>query len=694
MSWQSTVRRNAARNSFFSGFEKGTPVPFFISTLRPCKRTRLTIARSLSSAATRRLALLLIIAAIILCYYPGMHGSFVFDDEVNILQNSSLRLGSLGFDQIRAAAFSGDAGPLGRPIALVSFALNLYSTGIDPFFFKLTNLLIHLCNTVIVGMLARTLCRHFDDAPDGEFSNDVSAWCGWLVAALWGLHPLNLTSVLYVVQRMTSLSALFGLLALVLYSRWRAAEADTGAVVRAWRAPVVCAGILILLAASMLSKESGLLFAPLLLWIEYFAFGFRLRGVPLRLGPWSLQALTSVVVAVVALVVTLFVLPRMLVPGAFANRDFTLTERVLTESRVLFYYLRLVVLPRSSELSLYHDDFEISTGLFDPLTTALSLTALVAISAAAVVWRKRAPILLFAWGWFLISHALESTVFSLELVHEHRNYFATIGIFIALAWALRRIQTRWRRIAYVLLGCYLLLLAGVTLTRSLQWSNNLDLALLEASNHPHSGRANYELGRNYLALLETTGEQRFGSLAEQALRDAVHSYLPGLGPYFGLIHQAYYRKKLPDQEIVSALKNKLRTGPFYNSNTSFLNSFLLCQVDNRCHMSDAEAVQLFTAALDSPRIPRDKKAEVYKLLAQYYMNRMNDFDKGIEFIAEAALTSDSAATRIMYAQALGLKGRFADAHAQLDRAIVLDTLAVRRARIERERSALRKGEAL
>lgn len=653
----------------------------------------MTTARTVPSTFGRPIGLwVLLLVVIALCYLPGLRGSFVFDDEVNILQNPNLRLGSFGFSQIRAAAFSGDAGPLGRPIALVSFALNLYATGNDPFFFKLTNLLIHLCNTVIVGMLAHTLCRHFDGAPDGD-SKDVSAWLGWLIAALWGLHPLNLTSVLYVVQRMTSLSALFGLLALVVYSRWRATDAGPGAVVRPWRSLIVCAGVLILLVASMLSKESGLLFAPLLLWIEYFVFGFRLRGVPLRLGPWSLQALTTVVVVVVALGVALFVLPRMVVPGAFANRDFTLTERVLTESRVFFYYLRLVALPRSSELSLYHDDFEISTGLFEPLTTALSITALVAISSAVVVWRKRAPILLFAWGWFLISHALESTIFSLELVHEHRNYFATIGIFVALVWALRRIQTRWRRIAYVLLGCYLLLLAGVTVTRSLQWSNNVDLALLEASNHPRSGRANYELGRNYLALLETTGEQRFGSLAEDALRDAAHSYLPGLGPYFGLIHLSYYRKKLPDQEVVSILESKLRTGPFYNSNISFLNSFLLCQVDDRCHMSDREAVQLFKAALENPHIRRDKKAEVYKFLAQYYINRMNDLDKGIEFIAEAALTSDSAATRIMYAQALGLQGRFADAHSQLDRAVALDTLAVQSARIERERLALRKGVA-
>ncbi|RYF60283.1 MAG: hypothetical protein EOO27_06395 [Comamonadaceae bacterium] len=631
-------------------------------------------------------------ATIAMCYFPGLSGGFVFDDEVNILQNSTLQLSSLSARQVSAAAMSGDAGPLGRPIALISFALNLYATGADPFFFKLTNLLIHLCNVVLVGLLGQTLASRFNRGYDGDHPSGACVWCGLLIAAFWGLHPLNLTSVLYVVQRMTSLSALFGLLALVYFVRWRAAQTDAASKRTQWRELLHVSLIFVLLTASVLSKESGLLFLPLLLWIEYTVFGFRLRGEVVRLGPWSLRTLTSTLLALGTLAIVLFALPPMLGPGAFANRDFTLTERALTESRVLFYYLRLLVLPRSSELSLYHDDFQISTGLFEPATTALSLAALAAISFVTIAWRKRFPILLFAWGWFLISHALESTVFPLELVHEHRNYFATIGFFVALVWALQRAKDRRRSVAYVLAGGYLVLLAGVTLTRSLQWSNNVDLALLEASNHPRSARANYELGRNFLALLKTTHEQRFGPLAEQALRDAADAYLPGLAPYFGLVHQAYFRGADPDPAVVTTLRDKLQNGPFYNANTSFLESFLLCQLDRHCQMPDAESVQIFDAALANPRIPRYKKAEVYKLLAQYYISKMNDFGKGLEFIEAAASTYDSAGTRIMYAQALGLQGNYAEALKQLDQADVLDRLSTYRGRIERERAALRKPE--
>lgn len=654
----------------------------------------MTPTSTLASPKIRFAIWTILLIAVFSCYYVGLSGGFVFDDEVNILQNPSLKIHALDWPDLRAAASSGQAGPLGRPIALVSFALNLYTTGEAPFYFKLVNLLIHVGNTLLVGMLATTLCAQYDRGERIDQSpNGRAAWCGLLVAALWGLHPLNLTSVLYVVQRMTSLSTFFGLLSLVIYCRWRDSTCFSSKVVRPWGMAIRCLLILLLLAASVLTKESGLLFVPLLLLIEYSAFRFCVAGYPLRIGQRRAQTLTTVGISISCTLLIVFVLPRMLGQGAYANRDFTLVERALTESRVIWYYLRLLVLPRSSELSLYHDDFEVSTGLFEPPTTALSLLALAAVTITAIGLRRRAPLLVFAWLWFLVAHSLESTVFPLELVHEHRNYFATIGIFIAAAYALASLRAGRQRLGHLLVVCYLVLLAGVTVTRSLQWSNNVDLALLEASNHPRSSRANYELGRTYLMLLQTTGDKRFGPLAEQALRDAAAGYQPGLGPLFGLVQQAYYRNMEPDPAVVIELEVKLRDGAFHNGNTSFLNAFLLCQIDGRCRMPDAEAIRIFMSALANPRIPADKKAEVYKYLAQYYINRTHDLAKGVELMGKAAAIHDSAGTRIMYAQALGLQGRYPEARAQLDRAALLDRSSTYWQRIEREKQAISKADA-
>src|SRR5690606_9993023 len=99
------------------------------------------------------------------------------------------------------------------------------------------------------------------------------------VALLWGLHPLNLTSVLYVVQRMVSLSTLFGFMAIYSYGRLRMLPNHAGTlgiILRLWV-------IVLLIAASALSKESGLLFIPLIILLEFFIYRGRYQGQSLHL---------------------------------------------------------------------------------------------------------------------------------------------------------------------------------------------------------------------------------------------------------------------------------------------------------------------------------------------------------------------------------------------------------------------------
>ncbi|TLX79350.1 tetratricopeptide repeat protein, partial [Pseudomonas nicosulfuronedens] len=157
-----------------------------------------------------------LLSVVLFLYAPGLHGDFEFDDSANIIDNNSLHITALDLKQLRAAAVSGDAGPTGRPLALISFALNIYFFGMQPFYFKLINVLIHLCNIVLVAGLSSLILRRWY-----SLSARSGALAGLAVAALWGVHPINLTSILYVVQRMTSLSALFGFLAIYLYVRWR-----------------------------------------------------------------------------------------------------------------------------------------------------------------------------------------------------------------------------------------------------------------------------------------------------------------------------------------------------------------------------------------------------------------------------------------------------------------------------------------
>ncbi|MDH1007826.1 hypothetical protein N5J43_26550 [Pseudomonas nicosulfuronedens] len=607
-----------------------------------------------------------LLSVVLFLYAPGLHGDFEFDDSANIIDNNSLHITALDLKQLRAAAVSGDAGPTGRPLALISFALNIYFFGMQPFYFKLINVLIHLCNIVLVAGLSSLILRRWY-----SLSARSGALAGLAVAALWGVHPINLTSILYVVQRMTSLSALFGFLAIYLYVRWRSKPSTEQLSLKGGLSILL---ILLALVLSMFSKESGVLFVLLLAWIEYCVFEFKSDGRVLRLGALTLRYLVTAVGLAMALVALVWVIPPMISPGAFAQRDFTLSERLLTESRVIFFYLAMIVYPVLSSLSLYHDDFTISTSLTQPDSTVYAVFGIVLLWAICLFGWRRYRMLSFAIGWFFISHLLESTVFSLELVHEHRNYFASIGLLCFLVGVGTQLRGRVRVTLMILGAAFFLLFSFVTYNRSLVWSSLVDHAVYEAEMHPRSDRANYQMGRIYLKLLDNSKDMAFAAKAREYFQRSADAYLPANGSYFALIHLAYYLNEKADPLVVQRLQERLRTLPFYNSNVAFLRVLVDCQLGGFCHLPPEELVALLAASLENPRAAPESRSSVYLLLGRYFIESIGDLRKGEEFFRDSINVLDAPGARIMLVQALRMQGRFAEALDELKLAAARDRL--------------------
>ena len=153
-------------------------------------------------------------------YSLGLSGGFVFDDYAQIVINENLR-SVAGWLDIFRVVVSGNAGPGGRPLPLLTFAVQIAWTGLDPYHFKLFNIVVHLVNGLaLYAVLVKTL--------EAFFWRHAATLSGWkpelvasLVAAWWLLSPLGLTSVLYVVQRMNAMSAMFCLLGLWGYAYFR-----------------------------------------------------------------------------------------------------------------------------------------------------------------------------------------------------------------------------------------------------------------------------------------------------------------------------------------------------------------------------------------------------------------------------------------------------------------------------------------
>lgn len=423
---------------------------------------------------------------VVVVYLPGLTGPFVFDDFENIIDNPPVALTSLNSGPVLDALLANDSGPFGRPLASITFALNYYfAGGFTPLWFKLTNLFIHLINAWLVYALLLAIAA--TPRLRTMWSPPRQRLIAALTAAAWALHPIQITSVLYVVQRMTSLSAMFVLAGAIayLYLRERFDRGDTSAP---WLMGLALyAGVIL----GMTAKETAVLLPLFAIVIEYTLFQRE------RLKAAQRRRLAFFYAAVLALPVALFLLYLLLHPAfvtaGYVTRNFTLWQRLLTETRVLWMYVGLLIFPVPSRFSLFHDYIDVSNSLYEPVTTALAVAGL-SITIWFAVYRPRLhSAIKFGILWFLAGHLLESSVFGLDLAYEHRNYLPSIGLVFALLVGGARLIERvhWR---FAMLGlsasAVVAVLGFSTWVRAGEWSDTATLAYTTAYNHPASPRAN------------------------------------------------------------------------------------------------------------------------------------------------------------------------------------------------------------
>jgi protein O-mannosyl-transferase len=424
-------------------------------------------------------------------FLPGISGPWIFDDYGNLLQNSYVRVGTLNTEELKQAAYSLQAGPLNRPMAMMTFALNYYFVGgfNDTTPFKLTNLIIHVVNGFLVFWFSylvvdRLTRLHQKKIYTGSFRKKHGAMIlAGAAALIWLAHPIQITSVLYVVQRMTSLSALFTLLALITYMKGRLLLLS-GYSPRVWLFVIGAIGFGFI---GMLSKETAALLPIYIVVLE--------SGLFAKTKPWSLwkklplrtRQQAYVGLAGAGILVLLWAIQYSL-PG-YVNRHFSLTERLMTEGRVLMLYLSLILVPRINQLSHQHDYIEISRSLIDPWTTLPALIGIFILLAWAFAVRKKAPLLALGVFWFFGGHLIESTILPLEIAHEHRNYLPSLGIIFVILelirWATRR-QALIKLIAVA--SGILLVFSTITFLRASQWADYNSFYRYEASHHPESPR--------------------------------------------------------------------------------------------------------------------------------------------------------------------------------------------------------------
>ncbi|MBL0209025.1 MAG: hypothetical protein IPP84_14085 [Propionivibrio sp.] len=330
-------------------------------------------------------ALLFLLALAWVIYYPGLSGVFLLDDYQNLKTLERIESPAT-LQSLASAVLSNPSGDSGRSLAMLSFAAQHGSWPNDPRAFKQVNLLIHLVNAALLFLLALQL---------GTFRRltlTQSAITALFVSAIWVVHPMHVSTVLYVIKRMTMLACLFILIGLIGYllgrrcvlrKPWQGYLMMTNSLVIAGGLALLCKEIAILLPLYVLIFDTTLL-----------------RDTPHP--PFYRQWQCIVIWLPIAIIFSYFALEysSWILPG-YDFRNFTPVERLFTESRVVVNYLGLQLLPRAGEFGLFHDDYVLSHGLVTPTTTLLSLMALLILLVTAVIQRKRYPAYSFAVFMFL-----------------------------------------------------------------------------------------------------------------------------------------------------------------------------------------------------------------------------------------------------------------------------------------------------
>src|SRR5690242_2440402 len=260
----------------------------------------------------------------VLVYAPGLSGGWLFDDYPNIVDNRGVQPTTASVATLAKAALSSPSSEFKRPLASLTFAANYLAGGLDPWGWKLVNLGIHLLNGLLMFLLARRLLS----GSDGREARRRTGWPAALIAAGWLLLPINLTGVLYVVQRMESLANVFVLAGLLGY------VAGRQRMLAGHRGLLLCtASLVVPTALGLLAKETAVMLPLYAALTEWLVFRFQPPALAAEKTPDADTAQTRragrdwrvLVLFLLVLVLPLFaglarLLPGVLNPNAWATR--------------------------------------------------------------------------------------------------------------------------------------------------------------------------------------------------------------------------------------------------------------------------------------------------------------------------------------------------------------------------------------
>ncbi len=578
------------------------------------------------------IAFVCVLGLAVLIYWPGLAGPFILDDTSNIVPT---QLDDPDWSSILYTVTHNQSGVLGRSVSIVSFLLTDWQFGTSPWGYKFHNLLLHLANALLIYRFLYVILPLLEP----RIRSTNVALTAAVTTSFWLIHPLLVSTVLYAVQRMVELAVFFSLLALLSYFHARTRDtADLKFFIYGW----ILFPLMLLLA--ILSKETGVLVPVYILIIEFLVLKASLQSLNRKrhVGVWLM-----VFVCIPVIVAIVYLATHFDDFSDYSTRTFTLYERLLTQLHVIAFYVRMILIPRVKEMSLFQDDFAVTQSL--DVYTLLLLAFMVLMLAAIWYLRYRAPVIAFGIAWFFASHLLESTFMPLELVFEHRNYFAAIGLLLPVVYYVLQIQKKELQALRWFIAVLFIIFVGQTFSRVQEWSDRGVLITVALNDHPNSTRVRTEY-TNYL-FSEGKKDEAF-----QQLMIAMDLNKKDAG---SVIHQLVLLclDGKRHNGLLAEAQQRLRTWPISAYGLNSITNLVSLINSKKCQQLILKDVEtLVSAALTQPG--NVEQSDTYtNLLAFMGMYRFTEakYQEGVDLVTEAYEVSENI---VMLSTLVGLQIQF------------------------------------
>ena len=414
-----------------------------------------------------------LLIAVTLTFFPAIHNGFVdFDDPLYILENPHVQSG-LDWRDIRWA-FTTGRGANWHPITWLSHSLDCELFKLRPWGHHLTSVILHVANSILLFVFLRKTT--------GAFGRS------FVVAALFGVHPLHVESVAWIAERKDVLSTTFWMLGMLSYGKWVGQVKSTGQ-----GSGLYYAVTMITFALGLMSKPMVVTFPLALLLLDYWPLGrfdTEHRGARhfLRLAfeKWPLFLLS-----IASAEVTYLVQQH---GGAMeAKNYFPLVVRLTNIPISYCRYLGKIFCPIN--LSPYY----IHPRIWPVAEVFLATLFLAVFSVVVLRLRRRMPDLFFGWAWFVVTllPVIGIVQVGTQSIADRYTYVPSIGILIAVCWSLPKLMPE-SRVTHLILGSatmvVLIILAHLTRTQIAYWKESETLFRHALVVEPDNNLAHLDLG--------------------------------------------------------------------------------------------------------------------------------------------------------------------------------------------------------